>query len=825
MRERITHILQHKKTSLWLAFLIPFVITIGICIGHEIYPFGDQCFLHVDMYHQYAPFFTEFMNRLKEGGSLTYSWNLGVGTDFVSLMAYYLSSPFNWFLVFCPSGLVIEFMTVLIVVKIGLAGLTFAYYLRRHYHDMGYRVVLFSTFYALCGFICAYNWNIMWLDTVWLAPLIILGLELLVKEGRCALYFVTLAVSILSNYYVSIMVCIFLVLYFVVLFLEQREHRVRSVLCFGGYSLLAGGTAAVLILPEIALLSNSGSGGIRFPDKVEWYFGILDELARACIGVEVHPTTGNWPNLYCGVAVLLLFFLFLLNGAIKWQQKLAKTFFVVLFLVSFANNQLDFIWHGLHFPDGLAARESFLFSFILLVTCYETLHEKQGNKLWHVAVSLVLAELLIVACYLFTDRTLVTVQSMLLSGIVLCGYAMIYAIHLGKDAGLKRLTAFFALVLVVVESAVNMEMTSVITTNRYSYQAHLDEYKELTENILEEDTYFYRIDKFNRLTKNESALSSYPSATIFSSLINIHVADFYRELGMEGGKNYYCYNGATMLTSGMLSVKYLMTDSAWEDSPYRKQVGSCRGMYLYENLYTLPLGFMIDSDLEKNWDYTQGNSISAQNMLGYQLGAEEALLEPIDTEVKDGVTTIHVSESAYVYGYYYSKDAREITAVAGERTRNFEKCDHVYLLDLGYCEAGTDITLTSPDTGRLEVQGYAWNDEAFAQVYQTLCAQTMILDDYSDTRINGHIDVKEAGSLMLSVPNDAGWEVLVDGEKTEYESFADAWICIPLSTGQHTISLAYHTPYLKVGALISVLCVLLFAVCQFLRRKSGNRLL
>ena len=44
----------------------------------------------------------------------------------------------------------------------------------------------------------------MWLDVVVLAPVVILGLEKLIYEGKCKLYCITLALSILSNYYLSI---------------------------------------------------------------------------------------------------------------------------------------------------------------------------------------------------------------------------------------------------------------------------------------------------------------------------------------------------------------------------------------------------------------------------------------------------------------------------------------------------------------------------------------------------------------------------------------------------------------------------------------------
>ena len=116
-----------KRGPLLAAFCIPLLITLIICVNREIYPFGDQCMLHIDMYHQYCPFFTELMEKLKTGGSPFYSWNIGLGADFVSLYAYYLASPLNWLLILWPRGYVIEFMTVLSILKIALSGLTFTY--------------------------------------------------------------------------------------------------------------------------------------------------------------------------------------------------------------------------------------------------------------------------------------------------------------------------------------------------------------------------------------------------------------------------------------------------------------------------------------------------------------------------------------------------------------------------------------------------------------------------------------------------------------------------------------------------------------------------
>ena len=84
------------------------------------------------------------------------------------------------------------------------------------------------------------------------------GLEL-VREQKPGLYFVTLALSVFANYYISIMICIFLVFYFILLFFTQKGGKLKAFLRFAWYSLLAGSVSMVLLLPEIAVLSASGS--------------------------------------------------------------------------------------------------------------------------------------------------------------------------------------------------------------------------------------------------------------------------------------------------------------------------------------------------------------------------------------------------------------------------------------------------------------------------------------------------------------------------------------------------------------------------------------
>ena len=195
------------------AFFVPVAVLIILFAQRGIFPFGEECFLRTDMYHQYAPFFSEFQYKLKQGGSLLYSWDIGMGVNFSALYAYYLASPVNWLIILCPKKFIIEFMTILITIKTGICGVTFTWYLNRHFEKKHFIAGVFGIFYALSGYMAAYSWNIMWLDCIWLLPLILYGAEQLVREKKGLFYCITLGLSILSNYYISIMICIFMVMY------------------------------------------------------------------------------------------------------------------------------------------------------------------------------------------------------------------------------------------------------------------------------------------------------------------------------------------------------------------------------------------------------------------------------------------------------------------------------------------------------------------------------------------------------------------------------------------------------------------------------------
>lgn len=838
MKKFISRLVKRRSFPYVAAFFLPFVICVMICIGNGVYPFGDNCILHIDMYHQYCPFFTEFLNKLRHGGSLQYSWNLGLGSDFVSLYAYYLASPLNFLIILCPKHYVIEFMTILVLVKIALCGLTFFVYLRDHFHMIGkdgrlhanqvIPALVFSTAYALSGFVAAYSWDIMWMDCILLFPLILAGLEKLVRKGKPLQYFLTLAVCIFSNYYISIMICIFLVFAFVWLFFTQKDGKIKAFLRFAWYSLLAGCSSLVLLLPEIAVLSASGSAEDGFPKTAKWYFSVIAELGRAATVTTSYTGNDHWPNLYAGAFTLLLVWLYLLNRKISWKEKIPRFLLLAFFLVSFAQNQLDYIWHGMHFPQALPGRQSFLYIFLLLVMGFTTIRKWKGTKYWHILFATVASLALMALAGYYGDELVTESLAIIVTMLFLVVYGVL--LLLVRLSGRKMRCALreFIFCIAIAELAINMAVTGLGVTSRVAYTEKQGFYEDLLQQAKADNGTdgFYRVEDTSRKTKNDDSLYGYASATIFSSLMNLDVSHLFQSLYMEGGKNFYSYNGATPLASALFSVKYMLSSNPVDESPIHTLLGSSNGNYLYRNNYCLPFGYMISEKAIKNWQSSQLDRIGSLNSLAQQLGAKGDMMIPatIVQEQAAGDTSITISEAGYYYADYTMCNSDSLTVTRDDGwVQQYNKTTHRYLMDLGQCSAGTQIHITNGNAETIEYHVYRLNMQALDTAYETLGQQTMTLKEMTDRKIEGEIAVKKAGRLILSVPADSGWKLYVDGKETTVTPFADALIGVHLEKGTHTVTLRYTTPGFYAGALASLAAIVLFIISFLINRRRRER--
>lgn len=816
--------LVKPSDGLAAAFFVPVIIMIIIFAQRGIFPFGEESFLRTDMYHQYAPFFSEFRYKLTHGGSLLYSWDIGMGVNFAALYSYYLASPLNWLLVFCPKAYIIEFMTYMIVFKIGLSGLSFAWYLRRHNRTKDFGIAFFGIFYALSGYMAAYSWNIMWLDCIFLFPLIMLGLEKLVREKKCFLYCITLGLSILSNYYISIMICIFMVFYFAALLVLEGRKPWREVCIhvwhFTVFSLLAGGLSAMVLLPEIYALQSTASGDFNFPQTFSSYFSIFDMIARHLPAVETEIGLDHWPNIYCGVAVLMFFLLFLGCRQICQREKIVMCSLLLFFFASFSVNVLNFIWHGFHYPNSLPCRQSFIYIFLMLLICYKAYIHLDKIPWKHVVIAFFASVIFtLMAQKLITDEAYHF--SVFYAAIVfLSAYAGLIGLY---QKGVSRnVLVLMALGVISLEAAVNTTVTSVPTTCRTSYVKDNKASSDLADSLMPNKS-FFRIEKVSRKTKNDGAWLNFPTVSLFSSTANADLSKFFKKLGCESSTNAYSITGSTPLADALFAVKYALYSEETPDTDISAMVSTEDEMYLHKNAYALSLGFMIPYDLENNWQLELTNPAEVQNDLTVVLGAGPVLSE-VPSEILGTSFTFTPIEDGDYYVFVSNKKVEKVTALLGEKTKNFDNVDRGYLLELGYLKAGEKITLRNDDNEQdLVAVAYRFLPEGLESVSGILNRNSMELTKWTDTEIQGTVEADRAGLLFFSIPYDKGWTIKVDGKAVEPYKVFDTFLSVHMTAGKHNVSLEYMPQGLKTGGMITAGSILILLVLAGISAKMRKR--
>ena len=649
-----------------IAFLIPFCSIVMIMIVSGYVPFGKYSMLYSDMYHQYFPFFVSFRRALVSGQSLLYNWDVGMGMDFVGLASYYLASPLNLLSVLVPEKYLLVYFSFLVPIKLGLAAMFFAIMLKKLFGQNDFALSIFGAFYGLCAWALGFQWNVMWLDTFALFPLVVLGTVYLLRDRKVVLYTVTLFLSVFTNYYVGLFTCIFVLLFFFCYEICRGRSFgwfLRDLCRIGCFSLLAIGMTAVLELPTLAALQNTQSSVNQFPegfklniaDENTW-LGLLDAMRQVAgnVGGGVEPNfKEGLPNLYCGVGMVILSFLFLTAKRVKLREKICSVFLLIFFILSFIIRQLDYIWHGFHFTNMIPYRFSFLFSFVVLYMAYRAWLLRDSFKLWQLIVAGILSAGVFACSDLRTDMVFLAFNAgFLLLYVLTVAYLWAYR---GKKRGtnaqmplldenatepeiqpeeeneadyLQELTRRNRVVSGMLAGIVALEIIlNVVNFGVRFPGTGISNYPRGTEGAAsiirymkerEHDNPFYRAEVTHTQTLNDGALNGYYGISTFTSSANVKVTEFMVEMGFSAKNTYnrYCYEVGSPVANLFLGLKYLIErDHAPLENQYFEQVHSYEDVYLLENNAYLPLGFLAERELGEMDLSSNASCIDFQNRL------------------------------------------------------------------------------------------------------------------------------------------------------------------------------------------------------------------
>ena len=867
---RIKRIIKKNRYAA-AAFFLPVLITVLAFAVTGIYPFGENQITVIDMYHQYVPFLSELQYKLHHGGSLFYSWDGAGGFNFWNLLAYYGASPLNLLLFLFPEKLIVEGVTCILLIKIGLAG-CFMYlflagicgneervWLRSSSAGAWIRVGM-GSLYALCSYTCAYFWCIMWMDVMALLPLIILGLYRLVDEGRGTLYAISLGLACFCNYYISLMMCIFIVLYYLMLyFSKKREGGVRGffrvTIRTALYSCIGAGLATPMLIPTYISMKNTYYTPSEMPES--WYFyHSPTEVVNQLLPLAHLSFRDGLPNICAGVLVCMMLVCFFVSRTITLRDKLCHGLLLAVLFFSLNVNGFDFIWHGFHYPNELPFRWSFAVSFVLVeMACRALIRLPQIrlNTLWAILAG-GLGYYLIAVRMLQNSEALDAPDAFFYIGIMLLGLYTAILVICRKGWFSCRTASLLLLLVISAELActVTLSFQKVGNVERAPYLDGSKEIAELTETTSGE---FARTELYDWSIMNTPALYHYRGLSQFSSSLNSHATELMEKIGLEGepGKNRYNYVFSDPVTNAILNLKYMICAGEPLDDPGFKEGMSAGDYTMYENRQPLSVGYMLPKSI-RTWDlistnpfdvlddYVRAATDNQVESVFRELGAPE--IEAFSAEVTEegnGVFTAYSedSESGMVqltyeaeeagsHYVYIEADQAETIDVIDEHADTIslrEDCGAV--VNIGQLREGEEFTIEvdfeTDGGGNMRCHVCTIDEDAWQEAYAMISRDLMEVESFGDTFIEGKVHAAQDGILTTSVLNEQGWKLQVDGDEKTIELVGGDFIAVPLAAGDHSVRLSFRPPGLIAGCVILLICIGLLVCFAQLRQRWIRR--
>lgn len=870
------------------SLLILITVAVTMMLKHY-WPFGDKVLLDGDYILQTWPFVADLQEKIRSGESILYTWGAGFGTNLYSILAYGLLSPATLLYLIVPVRYLLRLGTVVFVLSLVLMNISMLYFLT---HRPGIRLaqnnianMLFSLSYACCMYNVANANNWTFLTCAVMFPLIILGLENYVAGKGYKIYAISLLLAFIFNFYFAALFCVYIILYYFTLeFGSFRDFLKKSVKLIG-ISVLSILVSSGILLPAAIQMRGQSYTTSSYQNTV-WYTGFFDIIKNFLAfnknkSMGTSATSYGEVNLYFGLLVLMFTTLFFLNGKIRRGIRIKKLILVVIYILAFNLNGLNYIMHLFHYPSWYPNRFSLFFILLCITLAYEAWGIMEQEIYQNISViKTVLVGIgwtaVTIACFAFAktiDYQFTYYYSMM---IFLFYMVAILILQVAKKTWARILVGIGCLELCL--NFVFALIFKVASVDETSLLAQMDVEASVLERAeLPEHAGFSRINTGQDILQglNSGMLFGYNGTGIFSSSIG-NAGNFLKMAGVYGGGNVvrpYTYNQAL---ASMMGIQYQIADDGCAPRMYPKQLYSqCENLYggyemieetdgvrIYENKTVLSLGYMVP-DTAKNSASdmsVQAQSADRMNILLQEMTGIEDVLEPEDITVEklqsvncyavldgknfymasdkqvfdtnigsfpdDGILTAQSESEEYL--------SNEISLIRldykAPEDGTYYACVGDLFVNLGTVKKGdllnaffspNEIVSGDAWTFQSQIRIYRFHDEKWQQAYEKLASQQLEVTDYTSTSVDGTIDVKEAGLMFTSIPYDKNWHLYVDGKETEIEPLWNgSFVSVSLPQGTHTIHLEYKQRGLIPGIVISVIAALVLGYLLFRKNHS-----
>ena len=590
------------------SFFLPAVLIMAALAGLKITPFGDNTMLLSDANGLYINYMGYVGRVLKGQESVLFSFEKGLGGNMMGSWGWFLLNPF--FALFAMADITNypQVLTWVSILNFCLSGLTMYILLKDLYGHKADNLI-FSTAYAMNGFLVSNFFNINFFTGVPTLPLVVLGLRRILDDKNPLLYILALGYALFTNFYFGFMLCAASLMIFLAFFVADRGQiaNVKAVaLKYAVSSLLAGMVSALIWLP--ALLSLRGG---RLDQSITDFISLKENMpflqifTKLFIGAnsKTQQAFDGLPNIFVGILPVFLVILFFMNKKITKARKTAAAVLLSAYLLSFYLAIFNIVMHGGTVTNWFNYRDSFVFCFLMLMIAAEE---------WQHITDEALADLKRAAVILILGTMIVLSRQFeyITGGLVIFDFAILALMFLAywmhktnPEKNPKQTLTMVVLVLMCGNLYLNYYFStkSVMdwTRSEKEYQGIVVPVGALADAIQESDKGFYRMEVGEQRsgnTGNDPMLFGYNGVGHGGSDDRDFVRLALSELGVHrfNMRNNYG-QGVTSATDTLLGLKYIIAKTdLTEEKGYEKLV-DIGEWTLYKNPHPLPIAVLADT--------------------------------------------------------------------------------------------------------------------------------------------------------------------------------------------------------------------------------------
>ena len=823
---------------------------VGVYLSQGIYWNSDISPLLGDGFHQYVIFDVALRNILHGNGSLFYTFTSGLGLNFYALSSYYLGSFLSPLVYVFNLSNMPDAIYLITLLKFGFIGLSTFFSISRIFETIPKPIKLaLSTSYALMSFTVSQLEIKNWLDVFILIPLIITGLHLLITENKRLLYFTSLSILFIQNYYFGYMTALFLFFWYLCQISWNFKTRRLSFLDFVVTSFLAGLTSSIMTLPTLLDLRTHGeklTAITKFKTDGSWY---LDVFAKQFIGSFDTTKYGSIPMIFIGLLPFILTILFFTLKSIQFHVKLVYGMFFTILIASFYIEALDLFWQGMHTPNMFLHRYAWIFSTLLIYTAAEVLNRLKELKLWKLLMSLLIVLTGFLATIYFKSYySFLTDLNIFLTLEFLVVYYFLLLAIIKKTITVKLFSILLSL-FIIIEISLNAssQMNGIAKewgfASRSAYSRDIPSMESFSTYI---GNSFTRTEKLQTQTGNDSMKFNYNGISQFSSVRNRSASSTLDKLGFKSsGTNLNLrYANNSILADSLFGIQYNISENPIDKYGFQ-DVYQKDNLTLYENQFSLPIAFASQSvynDVKFN-EHTLDNQASFLNQLAnvnfdyfspipYEKTENtDDLISVTSSSNEDAAIQyqIEVPENSQVYlsftNLHFSNDKqKKVDILVNGEKKTFTTDNTFSFFNLGYTKEKKtfNIHVSFPGNSQVSFESptfYRLDTQTLTEAIQKIKEQPVTVST-SKNKVFATYDVKQDTSIFFTIPYDKGWSAYQDGKKIEIKQAQTGFMKVDVPKGKGTITLSFIPNGFVVGAICSFTSLLLFGIYNHKRKSS-----